>query len=177
MNEKHYHVAVIGGGPAGYTAALYAARAGLSVAVFEKLSDGKRFIVTNTHPAPTGQAANYERNFADLMRIAGAELEKYKDLPVIMTGDFNTKEQASMYTEFMKTVGVKDAKYDAEVLVRDYCTFSGWPDVAPKKGNASCIDHIFINANADAKLFNVVIDHNVEDTSDHIPIYADIDLK
>lgn len=148
-----------------------------SVAVFEKLSDGTRFVVTNTHPAPTGQAENYKRNFADMMRIGKEELAKYKDLPVIMTGDFNTKEQASMYTEFMKTVGVKDAKYDAEVLVRDYCTFSGWPKVAPKPGNGSCIDHIFINANADAKLFNVVIDHNVEDTSDHIPIYADIDLK
>jgi len=46
MNEKHYHVAVIGGGPAGYTAALYAARAGLSVAVFEKLAAGGQMTET-----------------------------------------------------------------------------------------------------------------------------------
>ena len=147
-----------------------------SVAVFEKLSDGKRFVVTNTHPAPTGQAANYERNFADLMRIADAELEKYKDLPVIMTGDFNTKEQSAMYKTFMNTAGVKDAKYEADVLVRDYCTYSGWQK-APIKGNASCIDHIFVNDRTDVKLFNVVIDHDVPNTSDHIPIYADITLK
>lgn len=148
-----------------------------SVAVFEKLSDGSRFVVTNTHPAPTSQTENYKRNFADLLALADVELEKYKDLPVIMTGDFNTKEQAPMYKTFMETAGVKDAKYAAEVLVRDYCTFSGWPNAAPKAGNANCIDHIFVNDKVGVKLFNVVIGHDVEATSDHIPIYADIDLK
>lgn len=148
-----------------------------SVAVFEKLSDGKRFVVTNTHPAPTGQAENYKRNFADMMRISAEQMEKYKDLPVIQTGDFNTKEQASMYKTYLDTTGLKDAKYEADVLVRDYCTFSGWPNVAPKKGNANCIDHIFVNGKTDVKLFNVVIDHDVRNTSDHIPIYADIALN
>ncbi|MBQ8269450.1 MAG: NAD(P)/FAD-dependent oxidoreductase, partial [Clostridia bacterium] len=36
MNETMYDVIIIGGGPAGYTAALYAARAGLSTLVIEK---------------------------------------------------------------------------------------------------------------------------------------------
>ena len=40
MNRRKYDVVVIGGGPAGYTAALYCARNGYSVAVVEKLSAG-----------------------------------------------------------------------------------------------------------------------------------------
>ena len=40
MNEKIYDMLIVGGGPGGYTAALYAARAGMKVAVLEKLSAG-----------------------------------------------------------------------------------------------------------------------------------------
>ena len=42
-----YDMIVIGGGPGGYTAALYAARAGLSVLVLEKLSAGGQMALTS----------------------------------------------------------------------------------------------------------------------------------
>ena len=42
-----YDMIVIGGGPGGYTAALYAARAGLKVLVLEKLSAGGQMALTN----------------------------------------------------------------------------------------------------------------------------------
>lgn len=44
--ERQYDVIVVGGGPAGYTAALYAARANFSVLVLEKLSPGGQMGIT-----------------------------------------------------------------------------------------------------------------------------------
>lgn len=44
---KKYKIAIIGGGPAGYTAALYSARAGLSVVLFEELAPGGQMATTS----------------------------------------------------------------------------------------------------------------------------------
>ncbi|MBE6925198.1 MAG: thioredoxin-disulfide reductase [Ruminococcaceae bacterium] len=45
--ERVYDMIIIGGGPGGYTAALYAARAGLKTAVVEKLSAGGQMALTS----------------------------------------------------------------------------------------------------------------------------------
>ena len=45
--EKIYDMIIIGGGPGGYTAALYATRAGLSTLVLEKLSAGGQMALTS----------------------------------------------------------------------------------------------------------------------------------
>lgn len=45
--EKIYDMVIIGGGPGGYTAALYAARAGLSSVVLERLSAGGQMALTH----------------------------------------------------------------------------------------------------------------------------------
>ena len=47
MEQTRFEIAVIGGGPAGYTAALYAARAGRDVMVLEKLSAGGQMASTS----------------------------------------------------------------------------------------------------------------------------------
>jgi len=47
MDKHIHHMLIIGGGPAGYTAALYAARAGLDVLLLEKLSAGGQMALTH----------------------------------------------------------------------------------------------------------------------------------
>ena len=45
--DKIYDMIIIGGGPAGYTAALYGARAGLSTLVMEKMAEGGQMALTD----------------------------------------------------------------------------------------------------------------------------------
>lgn len=45
--KRVYDMVILGGGPGGYTAALYAARAGLDVAVLERLSAGGQMALTS----------------------------------------------------------------------------------------------------------------------------------
>lgn len=47
MENRVYDMVIIGGGPGGYTAALYAARAGLKTVVLEKLSAGGQMALTH----------------------------------------------------------------------------------------------------------------------------------
>lgn len=57
MSDKRYEVAIIGAGPAGMTAGIYAARAGKSVIIIEKKSPGGQIINTldvDNYPAMPG---------------------------------------------------------------------------------------------------------------------------
>ncbi len=148
-----------------------------AVAVFERLSDGARFVMTNTHPAPRDDPENYARNMSSLTAFAAETAGKYAGLPIIIAGDFNTPEDSELYLALMDEAGVRDAKYEAAVLVRNCSTFFGY-QVAPDPENTDlCVDHLFVNDRVDVRLFNEVIGHNVQNASDHIPIYIDIDLK
>jgi len=148
-----------------------------SVAVFERLSDSVRFVVANTHPAPRDEPEKYARNMADLTAFAAETVKKYAGLPVIIAGDFNTPEQSEMYLSFMNEAGVKDAKYEADVLVHNCSTYVGYPAAADPDDADCCVDHIFVNGRVEVRLFDAVVAHGAQTASDHIPIYADMHVQ
>ena len=71
--EHTYDMLIIGGGPAGYTAALYAARAGLDVAVIEKMSIGGQMALTDIIDNYPGFDEGVEGFTLGMKMQAGAE--------------------------------------------------------------------------------------------------------
>ena len=149
----------------------------VSVGVFETIADGARFVVTNVHTAPSNAPEEYAAHFATLIDYCEEDMAKYAGLPYIMVGDYNTDEAFEMYQNFMTATNVKDAKYEADVLVNDHATYIGWGDEELTPGRDYCVDHIFVNDKTDVKYFEVVLDLEADQASDHLPIYADIDLQ
>ena len=64
--ERIYDMIIIGGGPGGYTAALYAARAGLDTLVLEKLSAGGQMALTDKIVVAIG-LTSYSTMFGDFL--------------------------------------------------------------------------------------------------------------
>ena len=71
--ESIHDMIVIGGGPAGYTAALYAARAGLDVVIIEKMSAGGQMAVTDVIDNYSGFDAGIPGWELGMKMQAGAE--------------------------------------------------------------------------------------------------------
>ena len=71
--EHVYDMIIVGGGPAGYTAALYAARAGLEVAVIEKMSIGGQMALTDIIDNYPGFEEGVEGFTLGMKMQAGAE--------------------------------------------------------------------------------------------------------
>lgn len=147
----------------------------ISVGVFETLADGKQFVVMNTHPAPSG-FEEYPAQMVQIAELEKAEMEKYPDLPVFLTGDFNTNCTMKEYTEFVEALGVANSRDSAETVLNHRATYAGFHMPAECNGG-KCIDHIFHNDKATIKLFNTVVDDDMQLGSDHMPIYADVTLS
>ncbi len=103
-----YDIAVIGGGPAGFTAALYACRAGFSVIVFEKASHGGQMGITSEI-----------ENYPGFARVDGFELamkmmEHAKGLgAVIKTQEVKSVEIFGR----RKTVTTNRGEYDVGAVI------------------------------------------------------------
>ena len=93
--EKIFDTAIIGGGPGGYTAALYAARAGLDTVVIEKMSPGGQMALTDTIENYPGFEEGVD-GFTLGMKMQqsaerfGAKTEYAEVLSVELTGEIKT---------------------------------------------------------------------------------------
>ncbi|MBR5529114.1 MAG: thioredoxin-disulfide reductase [Oscillospiraceae bacterium] len=96
MNMKRiYDLLVIGGGPGGYTAALYAARAGLSVAVLEKLSAGGQMALTDTVDNYPGFPEGIDGfSLGENMQLQAERFGAVTELAEVLDMDLSGKEKA-----------------------------------------------------------------------------------
>lgn len=108
MTNHVYDMIIIGGGPAGYTAALYAARAGLNTLILEKLSAGGQMALTHqidNYPGFVDGIDGFE--LADRMQLQaerfGAKTE-YADVQKVELSSNPKVLQTSEGTFYGKTV-------------------------------------------------------------------------
>ena len=86
-----YDVMILGAGPAGLSAALYAGRSGLSVLLIEKGADGGQIAVTDEIENYPGQMPEGESG-ASLIKRMSAQAERFGSVRVrdqIQSVDFN----------------------------------------------------------------------------------------
>lgn len=101
--EKQFDVLVIGGGPAGLTAAIYAARAGRSVAVLEKETPGGQIIlspmVDNYPGRPHISGAELAESMAAQAEAAGAVVAYTEALSIRRADDvFSVETDTGVFT-------------------------------------------------------------------------------
>lgn len=104
MNEQStYDVAIIGGGPAGYTAGIYAARASLNAAVFEQGMPGGQIATSDTidnYPAfPSISGAELGMKMQEHSEQAGAQTiyELVNNVHIDETGEFDVETDSATY--------------------------------------------------------------------------------
>lgn len=101
--SKVYDMIVIGGGPAGYTAALYAVRAGMSCAVIEKTSIGGQLTLTDIVDNYPGFGDGIDGISLGMQMQSGAErfgAESIFDEVTEMTLDTPVKKIKTMFGEY-----------------------------------------------------------------------------
>lgn len=106
--EHIYDMIIIGGGPAGYTAALYAARAGLDTVVVEKMSSGGQMTLTGDIDNYPGFDEGIDGFTLGMKMQAGAERfgakSEYAEVTSLDFSDKIKKVQTTNGDYFGKTV-------------------------------------------------------------------------
>lgn len=108
MEQRIYDMVIIGGGPGGYTAALYAARAGLNVVVLEKLSPGGQMALTTQVDNFPGVDAGIDGyTLGEIMQRNAESFGAVTELAEVQSVDFSSdpkKIETNEGTFYGKTV-------------------------------------------------------------------------
>lgn len=106
--QKIYDMIIIGGGPAGYTAALYAARAGFSTVLIEKMSVGGQMTLTGDIDNYPGFEEGIDGFTLGMKMQQGAErfgaVTEYAEVTSLDLSDTIKKAETANGTFFGKTV-------------------------------------------------------------------------
>ena len=106
---EQYDVIIIGGGPAGYTAALYAARAGLSALVLEKLFPGGQMTETTQIDNYPGIPEGIDGiTLGSQMQAGATRFGALTRNEEVVSVELNAKN---------KTVKTAEAEYSAKVVI------------------------------------------------------------
>ncbi|KAI1170752.1 endonuclease/exonuclease/phosphatase [Nemania sp. FL0916] len=157
------------------------------VGIFEDSSSRKRFIVANTHLDNASGEARSEGVKIILSVLRDAQSRYGPNLPVVLTGDFNSEPGDGAYEAVVKDGYLADAYEETEEdggqRSGPYETYTGFvPDEIPDVSGR--IDFVWLGPTSEgtgpwqAKRYEVV-DNNVGGVfmSDHRPVVADVSLK
>ena len=154
---------------------------------------GTRFIVSSTHWDLEETCRLTQAT--ELINIIGEWQVKYPNLPVVMTGDFNTREETGSYNKVLESNLFNDTKIDAvtkgiigntihlgtpmrtgdrvysnpDHVFRGVKTFSSLNIL-----NETSIDHIFASKDVTSLYHSIIVDEDALNASDHCPIYSDL---
>ena len=127
--QKIYDMIIIGGGPAGYTAALYAARAGFSTVLIEKMSVGGQMTLTGDIDNYPGFEEGIDGFTLGMKMQQGAErfgaVTEYAEVTSLDLSDTIKKAKTTNGTFFGKTVVIATGANPRELGIPKEKDFSG----------------------------------------------------
>ena len=142
-----------------------------------KSNPQKEFIVLNTHWELNERLEKVQKCLQEHAALVNQLYTQY-DVPVICTGDFNSKNKSEDYYTFLDASGLHDMMYEAEDNNGRINLAGGNGEmgkVRPNSGNY--IDHIYGTSECTGLRFETIVSDMSHFMTDHSAMVADIKLN